>query len=83
MTIYTVILITHRYRVNKPQVWVFNNQTDAESFAYTWMHNQSGLAPRSQFTMSYDELEQHCIDRDICSVDIQSHRVRIPRSYND
>ena len=90
MTIYHLILLSQQYRVNEPQVWVFTNHTDAELFAYTWMYNQIYNADRSKFADplahwlgSYDDLEQHCIDRDICKIDIQSHRVRIPRSYND
>lgn len=90
MTIYTVMLITQKYRVNEPQVWVFTNPTDAESFSYKWMYDQINNADRSKFADprahwlgSYDDLEQHCIDRGICRVDIQSHLVRIPRRYND
>jgi len=79
MTIYTVTLITLQVRVNEPQVWVFTKDEDAQSFAFTWMYNQSGLSPRAQFTMSYEQMEDFCISQDICTVDIQSHRINLPQ----
>lgn len=78
MTIYTVTLIEKQVRTNEPEVHVFTNENDARSFAFTWMHVYSGLSTRAQFTMSYEEMEEYCLDHNICSVDIESHKIKLP-----
>ena len=78
--VYTLTLINQQVRTNEPEVHVFTTIEAAKSFAFTWMYIESGLAPRSQFTMSYQEMNDYCAENDICVVDIKSHTIHLPKS---
>ena len=73
MTVYTVTLINQQVRTNEPEVHVFTNEEEAKQFALTWMEE---LLP--DVRLHFEAMEEYCMRYDVCIIDIQSHKIKLP-----